>query len=230
MMLPTFEAFRGHAHAVAPHECCGLIVRVGSEELYWPCSNVSETPEDDFKILEEDWIEAELSGEVLAICHSHPCGSADPGPADLEAILEHGLTWFILGAGDVLQRVDPSIPELQGRPFVYGWQDCYTLVRDWLKITRDITLPDYPRQADFWETGRSPYLDQFEAFGFEQVYDLMPGDALLIRVGQAQVANHAAIYVGDGYILHHLWNRLSSRDLYDGRLQRNTTHILRYRR
>jgi len=228
MMLPTFEAFKHHAANQGSREACGLIVNIGGAEWYWPCLNVSETPEVDFRIREEDWIAAELAGEVLAVCHSHPGAAPDPSPSDLESIEEHGLPWFILGAGDALQRIDPSTPELQGRPFIYGWQDCYSLVRDWFRVVRGVRLLDYPREADFWETGRSPYLEQFESFGFEQVSDLMPGDALLIKVGQAQVANHAAIYAGEGYILHHQWNRLSSRDLYDGRLQKATTHILRH--
>jgi len=228
MMLPTFQAFTAHAHACEPQECCGLIVRVGAEERYHPCTNASQTPGDDFQIREEDWIEAELMGEVMAVCHSHPSAAPDPSPADLASMDEHGLPWFILGAGDAIQRIDPEIPGLIGRPFVYGWQDCYTMIRDWTWITRGVRLLDFPREAEFWETGRSPYLDHFKAFVFEEVDELMPGDALLMKI-QSRVANHAAIYVGDGQILHHLWNRLSSQDLYDGRLQRATTHILRLR-
>ena len=42
------------------------------------------------------------------------------------------------------------------------------------------------------------------------------------------VPNHAAVYLGDGLILHHLQGRLSSRDVYGGYWQKITTHILRY--
>lgn len=229
MMLPTFQAFAAHAFDCEPRECCGLIVRVDGEERYRPCENTAPQPEDHFQIREEDWIESELMGEVLAVCHSHPGAAPDPGQADLDGVQEHGLPWFILGRGDALQRVDPEIPSLTGRPFVYGWQDCYTLARDWFWITRGVRLLDFPREEKFWDGGRSPYLDRFEAFGFEAVEDLQAGDALLMRVGESKIPNHAAIYVGNGQIIHHLWNRLSSMGFYDGRLQRATTHILRLR-
>ena len=227
MIMRTFEAFRGHAHSEAPLECCGLIVRALGEERYLPGRNVSETPEEAFRIHEDDWIEAEKAGEVVAICHSHPGENADPSGGDMEGVIASGVPWFILGEGDELQRVDASIPDLLGRVFDYGWSDCYTLVRDWFAVTRDVRLPDFPREDDFWEAGRSPYIDHFREFGFEEVEDLMPGDALLMRIGQSKVPNHAAIYTGGGRILHHMQDRLSSSDIYDGRFQRATTHRLR---
>jgi hypothetical protein len=42
------------------------------------------------------------------------------------------------------------------------------------------------------------------------------------------VPNHAAIYLDDGPILHHLQGRLSSRDVYGGYWQKITTHTLRH--
>jgi cell wall-associated NlpC family hydrolase len=42
------------------------------------------------------------------------------------------------------------------------------------------------------------------------------------------VPNHAAVYLGDGLILHHLQGRLSSRDVYGGYWQKVTTHALRH--
>ena len=224
MMLATFEAFRAHAAAAGGNEACGLILRVGGEEAFQPCRNVSEHPAEEFQVSEDDWASAEDRGEVLAVCHSHPGGDPMPGPADLEACREHGLPWFILGAGDGLQRVDPFPEPLLGRPFVYGWADCYSLVRDW-HLQFGVRLPDFPREPDFWEKDRSPYLEHFEACGFRLVNDLKDGDLVLMRIA-SRVPNHAGIHLG-GRILHHLMDRQSTEDLYGDGLRAATTHVLR---
>jgi cell wall-associated NlpC family hydrolase len=76
------------------------------------------------------------------------------------------------------------------------------------------------------------YLDNFGSAGFG-VTDLTDrtslkvGDVLLMQVA-ASVPNHAAVYLGDGLILHHLQGRLSSRDVYGGYWQKVTTHALRH--
>ena len=59
---------------------------------------------------------------------------------------------------------------------------------------------------------------------------LFRSDVILMQIrSQNGVPNHAAIYLGDGLILHHLHGRLSSRDIYGGYWQEVTRHILRYK-
>lgn len=76
------------------------------------------------------------------------------------------------------------------------------------------------------------YLDNFGSAGFGVANltdrtDLKVGDVLLMQVA-SPVPNHAAVYLGDGLILHHLQGRLSSRDVYGGYWQKVTTHALRH--
>ncbi len=72
-------------------------------------------------------------------------------------------------------------------------------------------------------------MDNFADAGFVVVEpdDLLVGDVFLMQVN-SEVPNHAAIYLGDGLILHHLQGRLSSRDVYGGYWQKITTHTLRH--
>jgi cell wall-associated NlpC family hydrolase len=63
--------------------------------------------------------------------------------------------------------------------------------------------------------------------GRADLRNLLPGDCFLMQVA-SPVPNHAAVYLGDGLILHHLQGRLSSRDVYGGYWQKVTTHVLRY--
>jgi cell wall-associated NlpC family hydrolase len=230
MMIHAFEAFRAHADAGAPLEVCGLILRLpDGSEVYQPCRNVSESPESHFRLSAEDWAACEEQGEILAVCHSHPGSTANPGTGDLDQVQEHGLPWFILGS-DGLQRVDPTLEPFEGREFVYGWTDCYSLVRDWFLAHHQVRLPDFPREEKFWESGKSPYVDHFESCGFHVVtFDqIQPGDLLLMHV-QSHVPNHAAIYLGKGKILHHMARQASAIEEYRGSYQRATTHVLRRR-
>ena len=45
---------------------------------------------------------------------------------------------------------------------------------------------------------------------------------------EATVPNHGGIYIDGNMILHHVQDRLSSRDLYGGFYQKNTAKILKH--
>jgi cell wall-associated NlpC family hydrolase len=115
--------------------------------------------------------------------------------------------------------------------------DCYTLIQDWYATQRGVTLPTPCREDDWWLKGGNLYLDNFVSAGFERVPmsdDKLPrefreGDVLLMQIC-APVPNHAAIWLDDGTILHHLAGRLSSRDIFGGYYRKHTTHAIRYTR
>ena len=118
---------------------------------------------------------------------------------------------------------------LVGREWSHGVLDCYALVRDWYQLERGVDLPNFARFDDWWKRGENLYIENFARAGFAPVdaSDLQAGDCFLMQVASS-VPNHAAVYLGDGLILHHLQGRLSSRDVYGGYWQKVTTHILRY--
>jgi hypothetical protein len=93
------------------------------------------------------------------------------------------------------------------------------------------SLSDYQRHGEWWNKGMNTFVDNFQNENFvrlEPDADLQWGDALLMQL-QSPVPSHVAIYIGDDLILHHMRNRLSSRDLLSGYYRKNTTHILRHR-
>ena len=217
MLLAAFEAFRSHARQQAPFECCGVIVG----EDYVPCRNIAEDPAGHFRISPEDLDAAEDGGAIRAICHSH-AGPARPSLVDLERCGETEVPWFIIGAEAELQRVDPAPIPLIGRPFDFGWSDCWSLARDFFG-----DLPDFPREPGFWRLGHSPFEDHFAACGFRPVpvEQGRPGDALLMRVGSRMVPNHVGVLLDQGVLLHHPLNQLSRKDLLGPYLS-HITHVL----
>ncbi len=86
----------------------------------------------------------------------------------------------------------------------HGVTDCYTLFRDAYHLA-GIEMPDFHREDDWWRHGQNLYLDNMEATGLYQVplSAAQPGDVLLCCFGSS-VPNHAAIYCGDGELLHHI--------------------------
>jgi len=215
MLMHTFRDFQAHAFSVQG-EACGVIVA----DKYVPCRNLSSGLEQ-FSICPEDYDAAEDKGRIQAICHSHK-GPRQPSKADLEGCKETGLPWYILG-DDGLERVDSVIQPFEGRVFEYGWTDCFTLVRDYLGY-----LPDFPREIKFWEKGISPYEAHFSECGWGIINptDAQAGDVFLMRILSRNVPNHVAVCLGAGVILHHLWGRLSCKELW-GPYMSHTTHVLR---
>ncbi|STI87350.1 putative tail fiber component K of prophage [Escherichia coli] len=69
-----------------------------------------------------------------------------------------------------------------------------------------------------------------EATGFYRVAltEAQPGDVLLCCFGSS-VPNHAAIYCGDGELLHHIPEQLSKRERYTDKWQRRTHSLWRHR-
>lgn len=224
---------RGHAADTAPKECCGLIIiNARGEQEYARCENISQNGHDTFVMHPEDYAAAEERGTIAAIVHSHPFESPAPSQADMVGISAGTVPWVIVNHPVGHYTVtDPSnyIAPLVGRVFTHGILDCYTLVRDYYKQECGIELPHVEREDDWWNTGKNLYLDNMEAAGFVRVDGSAPQvhDGFLMQI-RSPVPNHAAVYLGDEIILHHMYNRLSSRDVYTGYWNKVTVVHLRH--
>jgi cell wall-associated NlpC family hydrolase len=132
--------------------------------------------------------------------------------------------WGIILCDGVVTR-DPfwfgdevPMPPLEGRSFRHGVTDCFSLVRDYYRSERGILLPYSPRDNAWWQDHRDPvsrevvfkaqnlYEDALAQLPFRKLRDsepLEPGDGMLFAIRSATGANHGAVYVGDGMMLHH---------------------------
>lgn len=221
-----------HAAKEYPRECCGLVVEVEAQEIYMPCRNMA-VGTDNFQLHPADYVSAKKAGKIIAVVHSHPDALPTPSQADLVACEATGLPWHIIGY-PTLQwgwcAPQGYKADLIGRQWSHGVLDCYSLVRDWYHEERAVELMDFPRNDRWWQTGKNLYEDNFELAGFYEVKDgsLERGDVILMQV-LSDVPNHAGVYLEGGMMIHHLFNRLSCREIYGGYWQRHTRRILRYR-
>lgn len=174
----------------------------------------------------EDWLRAEMQGEIVALVHSHPGGLPWLSEADRRLQVQSDLPWWLVCRGEIHKF--RCVPYLTGRRFEHGVTDCYTLFRDAYHLA-GIEMPDFHREDDWWRHGQNLYLDNLEATGLYQVplSAAQPGDVLLCCFGSS-VPNHAAIYCGDGELLHHIPEQLSKRERYTDKWQRRTHSLWRH--
>ncbi|EPP8853274.1 phage minor tail protein L [Escherichia coli] len=189
--------------------------------------NSDAEPEAYFRMSPEDWLRAEMQGEIVALVHSHPGGLPWLSEADRRLQVQSDLPWWLVCRGEIHKF--RSVPHLTGRRFEHGVTDCYTLFRDAYHLA-GIEMPDFHRGDDWWRHGQNLYLDNLEATGLYQVplSAAQPGDVLLCCFGSS-VPNHAAIYCGDGELLHHIPEQLSKRERYTDKWQRRTHSLWRHR-
>lgn len=226
----TVDAIKQHAAQEYPRECCGVVCVVMGRERYIPCRNAADQDEQ-FVIHPEDYAAAEDAGVITAIVHSHCNRAPTPSQADLVGCENSGKPWVIVSwpTGQTYSFAPTGYKApLVGRQFTHGILDCYTLCRDYYKETLDIDLPDYPRDNYWWEKGQNLYMDNFRDVGFVQVENLQEHDGIIMQVC-SPVPNHAAVYIGNDHIIHHVMNRLSSRDVYGGWYRKCTIAIVRHR-
>lgn len=233
-----------HAAAAFPNESCGVVVN----GLYIPCRNDSLTPLETFKINQLDKDRAEDLGDIEAYVHSHPNATARPSDFDKIQIELSDKPWIICSVPEFeLTYNEPCgyKPPLVGRNFHHGWQDCYSLIRDFYDRELGIAIPNFDREDLWWEKpdAVSLYVENFKSAGFTQVHTPRYGDVLLFSIRSTHT-NHAGIYldsndsfksertdpcIGSALILHHLHGRQSNREMLNTFWTDRMTHVLRHK-
>lgn len=200
------------ADGYAPQEICGAIADIHDKgRRFFAIDNIAENPEETFEMNPKGWQALAADGEIVAVVHSHPNGEPFLSGADRQMQIQTGLPW-VLAVGGRLKQFR-CCPHLRGRVFEYGKADCGALIRDAFMLM-GIDLPDHKR-GDIDDDAEHEYLRKhFERVGFVRVSDgLRGGDVILTSYGGH--ANHAALYLGDGQILHHTYNQLSRREPFN---------------
>jgi len=223
------EAVKAHVTSSPRREVCGLVVSHRRKQMYLPCTNVA--PRDsDFAIDPAEYADACDKYKVVCVVHSHINVNPAPSQADLIEIERHQLPYLIMNYPlHTWTYTEPSgyVAPYVGRHFVHGITDCYAIWRDYYKRELGIEMIDYPRDVEWWNKGDNLYLDNYQAAGFVEVDSPQLHDIILMQVA-SQVPNHCAVYVADNVILHHVFGKASSRDVYGGYWRKITSKILRH--
>lgn len=222
-----------HAQSVMDKESCGLFIIHKGRTKYFPCENNHSDPYNRFSISTTDWVNADAMGEIVGVVHSHPTKAPVPSQADIVSCEKSGLPWTIVNPRtQEFRTVNPTgyKAPLYGREYCHGVIDCYSFVRDFYAQEYNVILRDYERQDDWWHKGFNLYKDFMSAEGFYPILldEVKPGDGFILNITSG-VGNHGAIYLGDNLIAHHLYGRLSSRDIYGEYYRKHTLMCVRHR-
>lgn len=227
------EKALAHAKEEDPRESCGLLLNIKGKEIYYPCKNLAAANHHEFVLDVKDYVKASDKGEVIAIVHSHPTTPAHASQADLISCEHSKKPWYIVNPRmEEWCYFEPSgyKPSLLGRRYIWGVNDCYSVVVDWYKEKRGITLKDYPRNMTPEEFQENPLFEDYAwRTGFRQLRDdekLEEGDLLFMSIF-APTLSHVAIFT-EGMVLHHLTDRLSCREPYSEFLLKSTKKRYRY--
>ena len=224
-----------YAKQESPKEACGLLTVINGEEKFWPCKNIAEGQHEFFAIDPEDWADCEdQGGEILGVIHSHPKGSANASEAD-KASCEHlGFPYFIYSVEHTnWNEIKPTgwkPPSLIGRTWVWGKQDCWSLITDYFLEKKQINLKYWERPKSIRSFCENPYFEKvLTGSGFVEVNkDKLQKDDILLVEGAYKKLNHVALYYGEQLILHHSVKKLSCRELYDLKYIQATKKVYRY--
>ena len=227
------DAALKHAKEQDPRESVGVLIVIKGKEEYYPCNNLSTYSQQCFILDPVDYVKADALGEITAIVHSHPVTPPSPSQADKVSCEQSGLKWHIVNPKtETWGYCEPTgyKPPLIGRQWLWGVTDCWSLVRDYYKEQHNIQLLDYQRPTTPQDFLDNPLFEQYaERTGFRQLNKdekLQKGDVLLMSILHPTL-NHVAIFLGDE-ILHHLADRLSTREPYNEWLLKCTGKRYRY--
>lgn len=219
-----FTAWESHVLQEFPREACAYLAGV----VIVPVKNISPTPNETFAVNPIERMKAEAEfGEVTGFLHSHPVSLREagtrpypvewPSGLDMQSWIADDVRWGISACdGEVVSEPiwmdEDYIAPLEGRPFIHGIWDCYSAVRDWFRVNKQITLKNYPRGMEWWNQGQDLYSSQFEDAGFKEISmdDVTPGDCALMHIHSKGVICHAAVVQDSATLFHHTYSRSGS--------------------
>lgn len=191
-----------HAKDCYPKECCGIIGKKGKNIIWTPMENISKS-NDTFEMNPKEYTKQLLTQKILAIVHSHVDEPVTASQNDLIQCNALKTDYIIVDIEGNWNHVKP----LEGRPYVWKQYDCLTLVSDYYKMHYNISVEWEDRDYENYQ--EVDHFSNFPKLGFKETTDLSIGNAILFKI-RAPVENHCAVYLGNGKILHHTENRVSS--------------------
>jgi len=220
------------------------VVAVAADMTWRELQNVAGDPLNGFALTDADKLALEKN-PPFALIHSHPNGTAAPSDLDSASQLATGWTWGIVAIhGNPLGEVysisypefwgdDVPIPPLEGRPYLWGIRDCYSLIRDFYRLEgkylRDIPRARYPDHYPVGHWGRAPFPYWIPKLGFKPINrnERKRGDMFTMKV-RTPHANHCGIYLGDGKYIHQPLDRNSEIDFFNERqMERESVQFYR---
>lgn len=233
------EVIRDETLRVYPQEAVIVITKTGAI----PLQNIHSDPVNHFEIDPKAFYKL----KPVALVHSHTIQTGQnpspdvfmyydprtPSHMDMATQLQLDLPFGIIAYdGETLTDI-VWFPDLDadtiGKEYIHGVYDCYSIVRRYYWQNYKIKLQDYARSYDWWNNGGNLYTSNIANSDWVEIkqQDLREGDLILMRIKDS-VECHAALYIGDDQLIHHLAGRLSTTDNF-GRWRKKMTRFFKHK-
>jgi proteasome lid subunit RPN8/RPN11 len=222
-------------------EICGLIYFNEKEYKFdiYPCKNKSENKKNNFTISPQDYLNCSSLGKIIACYHSHINDNIDFSEIDKNNSNVYNIHYILYNVKhDYFNFYSPNKENNPyiGRPFVLGKSDCFTLMKEYaikeekvnIQFPKDLV---YPRHL---EDIKDLYENNFKNQGFiklDKNAKLEKSDGIMMMFPSVsdKFPTHAAVYIGNGLILHQPFNSFSCVNIYDNFFKKHTSYVLRYK-
>jgi cell wall-associated NlpC family hydrolase len=95
------------------------------------------------------------------------------------------------------------------RLYLYGIFDCYTIVHDYYSREWNLWLPNnMSRPYGWWDKAKNLYFENKPDW-VQESSSIQRYDTIIFNINDESLPNHAAVYLGNGKMLHHLETRFS---------------------
>ncbi|MEO0826779.1 MAG: hypothetical protein AAFY20_18445 [Cyanobacteria bacterium J06639_14] len=229
---------RGHAESRPNEEICGAVIN----GVVVRGKNISDEPRLHFLLDDETTqrvAEAIADGSTAEIYHSHVGKRNDDfTPADIKGAHEWEIPWMLVHTPTGrIRRYDPdAIQPYEGREWHWAYQNCFTLVSDWLRQELGIEVSRFLLESpDAWQKiGWDKFRENLGNEGFSKVEPPIQrgerGDVVLMMLGETRVPNHIGVIVepSRNKILHHCQNALSRVATYGNSYRKATAGVYRH--
>ena len=217
---------RSLASANICEETCGFVLQDGEVVQV---ANKAEDRANEFVIDANAY--AEFEDRIKGVWHSH-LDLAGFSELDQQVISTDVLPWAVYCLrNDSWHQCNPITPApLEGRPFVFGVYDCYSLISDFLRSV-DVQLPEWKRGlwGEWNQPNFCPFDVEWKNYGrpiMNQRYQR--GDILLMNLGDHPGhTDHVAVMIDRKHFLHHPSNGISRKATLGSYYQRRLNWVVR---
>ena len=202
------ESIRIMAGCKPQQETCGFVLVNGKVV---EVQNIADNPAEAFEISPQDYLRHE--DMIAGVWHTH-LELAGFSQLDQRVLMADVLPWavYCLADNSFHECSFDGVAPLEGRPFVFGLYDCYSLVSDKLEEL-GVSLPWWQRGSwGEWNTpGFRPFDEAWPKVG-KPVTDgrYQEGDILLLNLGDhSGHTDHVGVFINARQFIHHPVNHLS---------------------
>jgi proteasome lid subunit RPN8/RPN11 len=224
-----------------PQEICGFIYFDEREYKFdtYHCKNRAENKKNNFIISPQDYLNCQKLGKIVACYHSHCDDHLEFSEMDKNNSNLYRINYILYNTKhDYFNFYSPGTSNNPyiGRPFLLGRSDCFTLMKEYALKEEKINI-EFPKDLAYpkhLEDIKDLYENNFKKQGFlklDKFTKLEKSDGIMMKFASVsdEFPTHAAVYIGNGLILHQPFNSFSCVNIYDNFFKKHTDYVLRYK-